>query len=240
MAEKQKLYMMTTTCRGDITVKESEEGYLKWTNRLNTNIRTKSKREYGTNPAYAAVIERQDRGHLHTHFLTTFVPSDAYYITDHYERYCQDVYNLSPHIPQNMHYTPEKLKDIDHRQMFSTWLALAAVSAGLGVQVRLAVADLIEGASRYIAKYLFKEAQFTQFPKGLKRIRYSRNWPKLPEIEATSAFAVITQADWSRIAYLGQEVECYGKDVFERAANHLITDAFYLDADGNKRGVECL
>jgi hypothetical protein len=237
LAKKTALYMLTITCRGDITVEESEEGYLEWTNKLHTNLRDYASYFQLTKPEYAAVVERQpNRGHLHTHYMITLAPLDAFFITDEYERYCQNVFMLNRSIPEEMRYSPDKLDDIDNRQMFSVWLSLSVVSAGLGVQVRLAVVDLVEGASRYIAKYLFKEMQFTKFPEGMKRIRYSHGWPKLPEFEATSAFVVLSHSDWMKIAHMGVEVECWGRDVYERALNHAAMNAFYLDKDGNKKG----
>lgn len=240
IAANRPLFMMTITCRGDVAVKESEENYLDWTHHFHKRCQDCCKYFGMEKPEYAAVIERQERGHLHTHYLTTFAPLDWFYIVDDYERYCRNVEILNRGLPKNMRFSPEKLKDIDHRQAFSMWLVFASVQSGLGAQVRIAIADVVEGASRYMAKYLFKAAQFTRFPKGLKRVRYSQGWPKLPEVEATSAFAVLKQADWTRVKLLDQQIECFGRDVFDRAANHLIVDAFYVDNDGNRRGVECL
>lgn len=232
LSASNKLYMLTVTCRGDISVEKSEAGYLEWTNRLNTNIAACSKRVLGTKPEYAAVIERQDRGHLHTHYITSFCPPDAFYITDEYERYCKNVEILNRSIPDNMRFSPEPLKGIDNRQMFSLWLCLAAVDAGLGVQIRMAVCDVIEGASRYIAKYLFKTLSVTQFPKGLRRVRYSRGWPKLPVNDATSAFPVLSAYDWSRVAGQGG-VECFGASVYDKAIRWQVFQAYYKDKEGN-------
>lgn len=224
--------MMTVTCRGDVELDKAERDYLQNTNRLNTAVSTYAGRLLGERVEYAAVVERQDRGHPHTHYLTTFCPVDAFYITDEYERYCENVRILNRSIPKNQRFSPEKLENIDNRQMFSLWLSLAAVSAGLGVQVRIAVCDLVEGASRYIAKYLFKSLQTAKFPKNWRRVRYSRGWPKLPEIEATSAFAVMSALDWNRVAKSGSGVECYGQDVFLRALNWQVFQAYFIDHDG--------
>jgi hypothetical protein len=240
LAERSKLYMMTITCKGKETVEESEKHYLERTNRLHSNIRIKAKRDKMAKVEYAAVLERQGRGHPHTHYMTTFCPNDAYFIVDHYERYCADVQRINKEIPEDMRYSPVEIEKIDHRQLFSYWLALACVSAGLGVQVRLAIADLVEGASRYIAKYLFKDAQITEWPKGWKRIRYSSGWPKMPVIQATSAFPVFSSADWYKVASIENGVECWGKEVFERAVRHLVINAFYKDSEGNQIGVGAL
>lgn len=234
LAENGKLYMMTITCRGDISVEESEAGYLEWTNRLHANITQNSKRKNGAAVSYAAVVERQKRGHLHTHYLTTFCPSDAYYITDHYGRYCEEVATLNRELPANMRFSPAALETIDNRQMFSLWLSRACVSAGLGVQVRMAVCDVVEGASRYIAKYLFKSIKEVEFPRKMKRVRYSRNWPKLPQIEATSAFAVMSRNDWYKVMRAGVPVECFGKDIADKAANHMVSGAYFINSNGDK------
>jgi hypothetical protein len=233
LSKLTQLYMTTVTCRGDVTLEKSEAEYLTWTNRLNTNVATYSRRELGSKPEYAAVIERQKRGHFHTHSLTSFCPPDAYFITDEYERYCLDVEVLNAEIPEQMRFSPDPLKDIDNRQMFSTWLSLAAVNAGLGVQVRIAICDVIEGASRYIAKYLFKTLRVTKFPRNLRRVRYSRGWPKLPKPEATTGFVILKAAHWQRVAKLNRPVECWGVDVFDRAVRAGVYSAYFKNVDGD-------
>ncbi len=232
LQKERPLYMLTVTCRGDVSVSDAENGYLEWTNRLNTNVRTYAKRKQGVSVEYAAVLERQGRGHPHTHYLTTFCPPDAFFIVDEYERYCNEVQTLNRELPENMRFSPEKCENIDHRQLWSSWLSRACVKSGLGVQVRLAIADVVEGASRYIAKYLFKEAQLTTWPKGWRRVRYSRGWPKLPELEATSAFVVLTVGDWLRVMMLNKPVECFGETVYSKAINWQVFTAYYKTAEG--------
>ena len=232
LAKSHQLYMMTITCQGQETVETAEEKYLERTNRLNTNIRAYAQRKQGKKVEYAAVIERQERGHPHTHYLTTFCPNDAYYIVDDYTRYCDDIKLLNTQIPLEMRFTPLPVENFDHRQMFSMWLSLACVNAGLGVQVRIAICDEIEGASRYIAKYLFKSAMTTKFPDGWRRVRYSRGWPKLPEIEASSAFVVMSAWDWLQVAQLNKPVECFGKTVYQRAYNWRVYQAYWINEQG--------
>jgi hypothetical protein len=210
-------YMLTLTCPGaGITALEAEATYLKNTNRLMTNIRYRAKTDH-LPWHYASVTERQGRGHPHSHFLTTFCPKDAYPIFDNYSSYCADVKTLNASIPADMRFSPGDKDDLDFRQLFSPWLSRAAVKAGLGVQVRLAAAELVEGASRYIAKYLFKTSAFETWPRGWKRVRYSQNWPKLPTVKATSAFPVLSSSDWARVAGLDGTIECFSQTVYERS-----------------------
>lgn len=216
LAATMTLYMMTVTLPGTLGAEVADKSYLTRTNRLHSNIRYRAKTD-GLNWHYAAVTERQRRGHPHTHYLTTFCPKDAYYIVDDYTRYCKDVKTVNAEIPQEMRYTPEPVKDIDHRQMFSIWLSLASVKAGLGVQCRMAVADVVEGASRYMAAYLFKQTAFQQWPKGWKRVRYSQNWPKMPHDATTTAFPVLSAHDWAKVAALRGTIETKSPDVYRRA-----------------------
>jgi hypothetical protein len=216
LAEEHQLYMMTITLPGDIELDIAENEYLERTHRLHANINYRARTD-ALPWHYAAVTERQGRGHPHTHYLTTFCPPDAYYITDEYAKYCADVQHVNASIPENMRYSPEPLEDIDNRQMFSVWLSLASVKAGLGVQCRMAIADVIEGASRYMAAYLFKVTMFKQWPKRWKRVRYSNNWPKMPQNATTEAFPVLSAHDWHNVAALDGTIEIYSPDVYERA-----------------------
>jgi len=216
LGQDHKIYMMTVTLPGAIDLEAGEVEYLEKTNRLHANINYRARTDK-LPWHYAAVTERQGRGHPHTHYLTTFCPPDAYYIVDHYEKYCADVQRVNASIPEEMRYSPDKLADIDHRQMFSVWLSLASVKAGLGVQCRMAIADVVEGASRYMAAYLFKVTMFKQWPKNWRRVRYSNNWPKMPQNDTTEAFPVLSAHDWSNVAALDGTIEIYSPDVYERA-----------------------
>lgn len=220
LAEAGKLYMMTVTLPGDISLLDGEADYYEKTNRLHASINYYAKK-HEIPWAYAAVTERQKRGHPHSHYISMFCPLDAFYIVDDYERYCDAVHRVNAQIPKQMRHSPELLKDIDHRQMYSEWLSLACVKAGLGVQCRLAIADLVEGASRYIAKYLFKTAMFEVWPPKWRRVRYSNNWPGMPEFATTDAFPVISRADWTRVALLPGAIEISSPAVYELAMRHL-------------------
>jgi len=71
----------------------------------------------------------------------------------------------------------------------------------LGSQYDITVVESAEGASRYVAKYLFKSDMFVdKYPKGWKRVRYSNNFTKLPERES-KAFVLLTRMDWLMVAH---------------------------------------
>ena len=199
------LYMLTLTCKGDEDLEASEANFGANTAKFWDALRIKAKRENVT-LAYCAITERQRRGHPHIHAITNYAPPDNFSIYDNYDLYCENVGSLNQIIPESMRFSPEKLHDengnlaIDFRQLFSFWIAKQAVNSGLGVQARLAIVDAVEGASRYIAKYLFKVLQDEKFPKNWKRVRYSQSWPKLETDKATSAFVVMSRWDWYLVA----------------------------------------
>jgi hypothetical protein len=185
LAVSHELYFLTITCRGrEMTLAESEENYLKWTNKFLTAVRTRAKREEQA-WHYVQVTERQKRGHPHSHILTTYKPHDLYLGTK------------------------EHWQTIDGRRILelvpalrSKWIEARCISAGLGNQYDISKVDSVEGASRYVAKYLFKDNMFsTDFPKHWKRIRYSQKFPQLPERE-TDAFVLLKSDDWLKLAKL--------------------------------------
>lgn len=119
------------------------------------------------------------------------------------------------------------------KRLRSTWLKERVVSAGLGEQYDISLVRSAEAASRYVAKYLFKSSMFeTHWPKNWRRIRYSRSFPKLPELNV-DAFPLIKAADWRRLARLAlvvipaddeslkrsQEM-LFGSDVIIRVGSH--------------------
>lgn len=88
------------------------------------------------------------------------------------------------------------------KRLRSSWLEERVISAGLGNQYDISKVRNASAASRYVAKYLFKPSMFqTHWPKNWRRIRYSRSFPKLPEIIA-DAFPLIKRADWLKLARL--------------------------------------
>lgn len=183
LAKKSDLYFVTFTCRGrDISRAAAESGYLKATNRVLTAMRSRTKRA-DMAWAYVAVTERQKRGHPHSHLLTTYVPHDLRSgIATKYR--ADDTGRAAAH-------------NVDCLR--SDWLRSRCVGAGLGPEYSISLVEDVEGCSRYIAKYLFKHALHTRWPKGWKRIRYSHSWPKLPKRE-TNARVLLSAEDWYDLA----------------------------------------
>lgn len=185
LAEQFDLYFMTLTCRGrEMSLAESEAGYLTWTNRFLSTLRANAKVR-DVHWAYTQATERQKRGHPHSHILTTYYPHDL---------------RLG---------TKESWKTIDGKLvkqevecLRSDWLEKRCISAGLGPQYDISKVRSAEAASRYVAKYMFKPSMFlTNWPKKWRRVRYSRSFPKLEEIE-TDAMLLMKRADWAKLSRL--------------------------------------
>src|SRR6185369_6136831 len=168
LAEKHELYFITITCRGkEISHEYAEENYGKWTNRLLDACRSQAKRK-GREWHYVQVTERQKRLHPHSHFITTFLPSD-----------CSVAFVSKWKIQAN-----GSRQNMGRKTLRSVWFEKRLKSAGLGEQYEITKVESAEGASRYVAKYLFKPSIFTaDWPKGWKRIRYSQSFPDAPERE---------------------------------------------------------
>lgn len=215
LADKYPLYFITITCRGDVSADEAERNYLENTNRLLSAFRAHVKAA-GGHWSYASVTERQKRKHPHSHYLMTCAPKDAFCIIDDYEAYLSSVERINGSVPVQMRFTAIPKSEVSLLDYHSEWLMLAAVKAGLGVQCRISIVDIVEAASRYIAKYLFKSANFEEWPKGWKRIRYSNNWPKLPEQHNPLAFAVLSAWDWYLAADSGKLIT-HSYNVYEKA-----------------------
>lgn len=200
------LYMFTITCRGkDCTADEAEANYLVWTNNLLTKLRASCKRA-GKKWYYASVTERQKRQHPHSHFLTTYCPKDAIPVRNGDRKF---------------YYTQGIFQSAKHDTLQSEKLEKACVDSGLGWQYDLSELGSVEGASRYVAKYLFKETIFvTKWPKGWKRVRYSQDWPKLPDVNG-EAFILLSSFDWYKLSRLA--VTVITKDQFAKktAQSHM-------------------
>lgn len=205
LAKNGSLYFLTITCRGrDLGVKEAEKNYLAWTNRFLDACRAKCKRS-GCEWYYVQVTERQTRKHPHSHILTSFNVGDLHlrrvekWITSRDGRKLQSQ-NLS---------------------LGSDWLQKQVVRSGLGKEYDISVVETVEGASRYVAKYLFKPTIFsTTWPKRWKRVRYSQSFPKLPE-RKTDAFVLLEHADWYKLASKALVVNAIGFDAFTEARSQL-------------------
>jgi len=187
IGKDNELYMLTITCRGkELSYEDAENNYLVWTNNLLTALRVSSKRA-GKTWAYASVTERQARQHPHSHYLTTYCPDDVVLVEEGEGKFF---------------YTTGETFVAKHTTLQTAYLEKACVRAGLGWQYDLSKLESVEGASRYVAKYLFKESIFsTKWPKGWKRVRYSQNWPKLPEVKG-EAIILLSRFDWYRLSRL--------------------------------------
>jgi len=191
LAKEHDLYFLTITCKGkELAKHEADANYLKWTNKLLDALRVNAKAS-GQFWAYVQVTERQSRGHPHSHILTVWRPQDLqtgtkrqYITTNEGKRKCQNVPVLR-----------------------SEYLQKRVIASGLGEQYDISKVDTVEGASRYVAKYLFKPEMFTdKFPPHWKRIRYSQSFPQLPERE-TDAFILLSGNDWNKLASLSVVVQ---------------------------------
>lgn len=198
------LYFWTLTCRGgNITQEEGESGYMKWTNRLLTAARTQATRA-GAFWAYAQVTEYQKRGLPHSHLITTYCPPDAVFVEAGTRR-------------------PDGIVT-KHDCLFSQWFQDRNVSAGLGPMCDISQVRTAIGAITYVGKYLFKTAVFTEWPKNWHRVRYSRSWPKLPELDSENeAFPVMSMADWRRVERL-PKVRAKDDTVYWAAMKRLIVN----------------
>jgi len=205
LAETNTLYFITITCRGkEISHEYADENYGKWTNRLLDACRIKSKRE-GGKWNYVQVTERQKRGHPHSHFITTFCPKDA-------EVYVTKQWKID---------ASGRKKSVERKSLRSVWFSGQVVRSGLGEQYEITKVESAEGASRYVAKYLFKPSIFTDdWPSSWKRIRYSQSFPKAEKVQ-TNAIVLLTQEDWYRLAERTPIVTVSNIDDFEEASNRM-------------------
>jgi len=195
LAKTHELYFWTITCRGkECSYDEAMQNYLEWTNRLFTNARIKAKRENAFF-AYCAVTEHQKatRSHPHSHIITTLLPSDSIRTTDSkgYEVYA------------------------------SAWFTRANFTASLGEQHKISKVATIEGASRYVAKYMFKSALTENWPKGWHRVRYSQNFPKLPDARVDECIILLSPSDWHEAQKRGVRYVCETPAIFDIAAHHI-------------------
>lgn len=205
LARKYPIYFITITCRGkELSHEQAEAGYLKWTNRFLDASRARAKRS-DQKWCYVQVTERQKRGHPHSHILTTFNPQDLY--TGTVVKWETD--------------NGGKRKKREISALRSDWIQGQVLKSGLGEQYDISLVETIEGASRYVAKYLFKESIFeTSWPKGWKRIRYSQSFPKLPDKRA-DALPLIRAEDWKSLARKAVVVTTREETAFHEAQYHL-------------------
>lgn len=141
----------------------SEYGYQ--TNKLMNAIRIRAVRELGASPYYVAVTELQKRGYPHTHMIIAGYVRRGFYRRSVSSWRVIDGYR----------------RKVSRDTIGDAWLERELVSSGFGTQYDIQYAANGGGLSRYLAKYLFKSLPQYTFPKNWRRIRYSRNFPKLPE-----------------------------------------------------------
>lgn len=200
-----QLWFQTITCRGkEMSKDEADTSYLVWTNRLLDSYRARVKSKKGA-WVYVQVTERQKRGHPHSHFLTTFEPGDLELGTvAKFSRLRGDVVREEKSV------------------LRSNWLQRAVSRSGLGEQYDISLVRNEAAASRYVAKYMFKQSNFTtNWPKGWRRVRYSQSFPKLPELK-TDAFVLRTWRDWDALGRKAAVILPRDQDVEEYAAWKLI------------------
>lgn len=199
------LYFLTITCAGrNLGVKEAERNYLEWTNRFLDACRQRCKRAH-CEWYYVQVTERQRRRHPHSHILTTF--------------------NVGDIVEGDLVKWETGRDGKKKRRMVcglrSDWLQKTVIRSGLGEQYDISIVDKVEGASRYVAKYLFKPTIFaSDWPPRWKRVRYSQSFPKLPE-RKTNAFVLLEHADWYKLASRALVVNAVGFEAFAEAKNQL-------------------
>lgn len=191
--EGRKLYFWTLTCRGrEMPLETAEKDYLAWTNVVLTNARARAKRK-GHFWAYVQVTERQQRGHPHSHILTTYLPHDAREFVDE---------NGTPS------YTSE-------------WFTAANKSAGLGSQHRISAVANSSAVSRYVAKYLFKDSMLERWPAHWRRVRYSQNWPEPPYQKAEFVVSLLKPSDWHEASKQKVEYVCETDGIYEASRHRL-------------------
>jgi len=201
IAKNNELWFITITCRGkDLSEDEATKNYLAWTSRFLDAAYAKAKRA-GAAWYYVQVTEKQKRGHPHSHVLTTFTPSDVVQGTKTNWR----TDNAGSVVREEL------------SALRSTWLQSAVISAGLGDQYDISQVHTVEGASRYVAKYMFKDSQFgAHFPKRWKRVRYSQTWPDFAKPK-TDAFVLLSADDWHHLASLAVVVDAERGEALDAA-----------------------
>lgn len=214
VGEGYDLQFMTITCRGkELSVREADERYMEWTNVYFTALRTEAKRR-GAHWCYVQITERQERGHAHSHVITTYRPTDA------------REFKPGQFLPTRAGDIRVAQRRAKKGQLWSAYLIERAVSAGLGREVDITRIQSPEAVAVYLCKYMFKTATKTPFPDGWRRLRYARSFPQLPEQEVIG-FPVVTSADWRRVATLDKPVITREREVLNRALDNFTLNVAY-------------
>jgi hypothetical protein len=101
----------------------------------------------------------------------------------------------------------------------------------LGVQTALSQIDTVEGASRYVAKYLFKSLTAQKFPAKWRRVRYSQSFPKLPEAHDDRKFPIVRSDDWIRLRAWEVTWLTFNPYAAQEARDHLVDVVFIHKTD---------
>lgn len=161
----KELSFITLTCRGsELSLAEAEQTYYQSTNRVLSTLRARAKKN-GDKLIYAQITERQARGHPHSHMIATGVHLNA--------QTC-----LREDCPGGSEpgHVSGRGKGVCG---FNSDLSSLCSRAGLGVQARITPIQNAIGATKYVAKYLFKASMFLEeWPKSWHRIRVSGSWPR--------------------------------------------------------------
>jgi len=205
LAKDNDMWFITITCRGaDLSEAEATKNYLAWTSKFLDACYTKAKRS-GQIWSYVQVTEKQKRGHPHSHILTTFQPGD-----------------LIAGVVENWVTNASGERAAEYRDALrSEWLQRSVCQSGLGDQYDISKVQTIEGASRYVAKYMFKKSQFeSHYPKGWKRVRYAQSWPDQAKPK-TDAFVLLSRDDWHSLARKAAVVDAESGDAYETASFYM-------------------
>lgn len=193
------LYFITLTCRGSgMSIEQAESDYYKWTTRLLNASRNDTRRRHGA-WHYCQVTERQKRLHPHSHLISTFLPKDA-----------RTSFKVLP---------GGQRREV----ILSDWFEARCVSAGLGHIYEITEVRSAKGVASYVAKYLFKDAMSTKWPKGWRRIRYSRSWPRETKTNIDDGWALLNKVDWLRVKQLQRTIRTSSPCVYNDALDNRLS-----------------
>lgn len=181
------LWFVTLTAQGRGTsVEAAEDGWYSGTMRTMNALRNQYKRAGGENWQYAAVTERQERGHPHAHYMITAVPKDVVLAA-----------------------TGARLWDgrvTERESLQSDWLSKKCDTYGIGTVIDIQAVENGAAVSAYVSKYLFKSLLTQSFPKNWRRVRYSRGWVKREVSKAEDAIPLLGANQWDKLGSMGDKV----------------------------------
>lgn len=196
LAEAGKpLFFWTFTCRGrDLDLSTADDDYYAWTNKALTNLRQQAKRQ-GQPWAYVQVTERQQRGAAHSHFVHTFAPDDSEVWQD---------------------------EGTGRFKLVSAAFLSAVVASGLGPQCQITVIDTPEAVAHYISGYLEKHVNEDVWPEHWRRVRWSRDWPDLPQVQAEYSAVLRDRSDWNKADAVGVSFLAENETIYHYAKHRML------------------